>query len=170
MISNRLLKVRLFADFQRNPLLEVTAGASAGDTAGCMFKCWLCGTQRELGGTRIIPKQARMSFIWNAKVSRVRTALDSVPHCISVSFSLSNTIPSIFIILRWSLEYCSMYCYRDVCLYFLSHHNFTKLRPQVCSGHCSQSGPAVVFPTTFHVYFKSVTELAERKLKGKKIS
>lgn len=49
---------------------------------------------------------------------------------ISVSFSLSNTIPSIFIILRWSLEYCSMYCYRDVCLYFLSHlSQFYKVTP-----------------------------------------
>lgn len=63
MISNRLLKVRLFTDFQRNSLLEVTAGASAGDIAGCMFKCWLCGTRRELCGTRIISKQARIFLL-----------------------------------------------------------------------------------------------------------
>jgi len=57
-----LLKVRLFTDFQRNPILEVTAGASAGDTAGCIFKCCLCVMWRGLGGTRIIPKQATVSF------------------------------------------------------------------------------------------------------------
>lgn len=33
-----------------------------------------------------------------------------------------------------------------------------------------KSGPGVVFPTIFHLYFKSVTKLSERKLKGKKIS
>jgi len=43
MMANRLQKVRLCTGFQRNAVSEVTAAASAGDTAGCTFQCWVCG-------------------------------------------------------------------------------------------------------------------------------
>lgn len=46
MISDRLLKLRLFTGFQTNAILEVTSAASAGNTAGFTFKCWLVVLKR----------------------------------------------------------------------------------------------------------------------------
>lgn len=59
-----IYKVRLFTNFQRNAIMEITAATSAGDTAGFTFKCWLCGTfKRGLGSRRIIPKQVRICLL-----------------------------------------------------------------------------------------------------------
>lgn len=38
----------------------------------------------------------------------------------------------------------------------------------MCIAVSLKSGPGVVFPTIFHVYFKSVAKLAKRKLKERK--
>lgn len=87
-------------------------------------------------------------------------------------FFLSIAVPSIFYYLEWSLEYCSLYfLQRYLPVFSLS---FIKIL-QSCNHRYAihiavslKSGPGVVFPTIFHLYFKSVAKLAERKLKGKK--